>query len=416
MQFGYIIAKNSCQTADMVRIGFLSRVRGFTLRNDCQDFITSSPEWRETPFQFRFYFDAMGTKGCTAHILMIEVDRPNIEFGLQFFQRWFNGMASNSPNNIAYMFWPLYKKTYSDTDRLKIIVDHHHYIGTDSVVAMKGLHPLETVVCLINGVHTTIRRLLLSMPAQGTATGKLFLQVERQLTNEWLLCCFYTQDSEKVTARLSTLEDSLKKVVHPEYISKLFLSEEGLTFNGQVAPLVKGRSRIPRLDVPAPTENYVNLSMQRIYSPAAKRQATEIEYNHTTVMEEEQPTTISVPRIVPTTYASAASVVTPSPTNAGAPIDLVIQEQPTNSALHDLQTTTNHHSATLLDLKQCCANLVQSQQTLSQQLKEMNVGINSRFEIMAASIESLKLSPDRRCQKIHKDFHRQVPEETMPLH
>jgi hypothetical protein len=52
MQFGYNIAKNSCQTADMVRIGFLSRVRGFTLRNDFQDFITSSPEWRETPFQF----------------------------------------------------------------------------------------------------------------------------------------------------------------------------------------------------------------------------------------------------------------------------------------------------------------------------------------------------------------------------
>jgi hypothetical protein len=190
MQFGYNIAKNSCQTADMVRIGFLSRVRGFTLRNDFQDFITSSPEWRETPFQFRFYFDATGTKGRTAHILMIDVDRPNIEIGLQFFQHWFNGTASNSPNNIAYMFWPLYKKTYSDTDRLKIIVDHHHYIGTDSVVAMKGLHPLETVVCLINGVHTTIRRLLLSMPAQGTATGKLFLQVERQLTNEWLLCSF----------------------------------------------------------------------------------------------------------------------------------------------------------------------------------------------------------------------------------
>jgi len=159
---------------------------------------------------------------------MIDVDRPNIEIGLQFFQHWFNGTASNSPNNIAYMFWPLYKKTYSDTDRLKIIVDHHHYIGTDSVVAMKGLHPLETVVRLINGVHTTICRLLLSMPAQGTATGKLFLQVERQLTNEWLLCCFYTQDSEKVTARLSTLEDSLKKVVLPEHISKLFLSEEGI--------------------------------------------------------------------------------------------------------------------------------------------------------------------------------------------
>jgi hypothetical protein len=32
MQYGYNITKNSCQTADMVRIGYLSRIRGLTLR------------------------------------------------------------------------------------------------------------------------------------------------------------------------------------------------------------------------------------------------------------------------------------------------------------------------------------------------------------------------------------------------
>ncbi len=37
LQHGYNIVKNNCQTADMVKIGFLSRIRGFTLRADFQD-------------------------------------------------------------------------------------------------------------------------------------------------------------------------------------------------------------------------------------------------------------------------------------------------------------------------------------------------------------------------------------------
>jgi hypothetical protein len=87
MQFGYHMMKSSCQTADMVRIGFLTRIRSFTLRCDFHSFITASPEWRAQPFHFRLYYDAVGAKGRTAHVLMIDVDRPNIEYGLKFFQK-----------------------------------------------------------------------------------------------------------------------------------------------------------------------------------------------------------------------------------------------------------------------------------------------------------------------------------------
>jgi hypothetical protein len=115
------------------------------------------------------------------------------------------------------MFWPLYRKSYDEADCLRIIVDHHHHLGNDSVVAVKGFHPLETVVKLVNGIHTTIRRLLLSMPAHGTVTGKLFLQIERQLSNDWLLCCFYSLDAEKVSSRLGSLEESLKESDPPRF-------------------------------------------------------------------------------------------------------------------------------------------------------------------------------------------------------
>jgi hypothetical protein len=341
---------------------------------------------------------------------MIDVDCPSIEISLQFFQRWFNRTLPNSPNDTAYMFWPLYRKTYSDEDRLCIIIDHHHHLGTYSVVAIKGLHPLETLVKFVNGVYTTIQRLLLSIPAPGTVTGKLFVQVERQLSNDWLVCCFQTQDAPKVTLRLSTLEDSMKKVIHPDFYQNVFISEVGLSFNGQVAPVIKGRNKLPRLDIPEETETYVNQSMQRLYTPTIKRQAVEIEDPQDCLMD--QPSTISVPRQVP---ASFHNVVIPTPTSTiTQPAAQVTHQEPAqHPVIQELQNTSNQHSATLLDLRQCCVTLVQSQQTLQQQLVDMNLGINQKFELMAASIENLKLPPTRHCQKIHKDFHRTLPEENL---
>jgi hypothetical protein len=95
----------------MVRVGFLSRMRGFTLRADFQDCVTSSQEWKDNPFHFRLYFDAISAKEKFAHVLMIDVDRPRIDTSRKFFQAWFSGLATNSPNDISYIFWPLYKKT-----------------------------------------------------------------------------------------------------------------------------------------------------------------------------------------------------------------------------------------------------------------------------------------------------------------
>ena len=99
----------------------------------------ASAEWKAAPFHFRLYFDAFTAKGTTAHVLMIDVDRPNIELGIRFFQQWYNGNLVNSPNNLPYMFWPLFKKSYTDEERIKIIGDNSHYIGVDSVIGLTGL-------------------------------------------------------------------------------------------------------------------------------------------------------------------------------------------------------------------------------------------------------------------------------------
>jgi hypothetical protein len=146
------------------------------------------------------------------YIMMIDVDRPNIEQGTKFFQDFFDGDHKNSPNGLQYMFLPLYRKTYSEDERLQIIKDNDHHTEGVSVVALCGLNHLDNKIQLQQGSTTTIRNLLLAVPVQRTSTKKLFLQVGRQAGNSWLLCCFYTTDSTEVTLRLGSLNSLLKKV------------------------------------------------------------------------------------------------------------------------------------------------------------------------------------------------------------
>jgi len=406
---GYNVLYNACQTADMVKVGFLSRVRGFTLRSDLQDYIMASAEWKAAPFHFRLYFDAFTAKGKTAHVLMIDIDRPNLELGIKFFQQWYNGTLTNSPNNLSYMFWPLYKKSYAEEERLKIIADNNYFIGNDSVIGVTGLHPIDNLIKLVNGTYTSIRRLLLSVPTPGTITGHLFVQVERQTANDWLLCCFHQQDSSKVNLRLGTLEDSLRKCVHQESIPHLFTSTAGLMFTNQVAPLVKGRNKLPRMEVPAHTADYVAKSMQKLHTPAAKRQATEMGQ---TIDQEAQ--TIQVPRPTPVTYAVATGGTPVTPTAAPSP---TIRSESTD--METLQTKTDEHSATLAELRKCCASLAASQQQLSNNMSAMNsdintkfselvnanLKINDRFLEMSAAIESLRTSSPNRPTKFYKENH-----------
>jgi hypothetical protein len=101
---GYNITLNGRKTLDMVKIGFLTRVRGFTYRDDMKTHIMDRSKWKEAPFHFRLYFESFSTnaKGKMTYVLMIDVDRPN-EKGVKFFQEYFNGDQTNSPNLMSYM-------------------------------------------------------------------------------------------------------------------------------------------------------------------------------------------------------------------------------------------------------------------------------------------------------------------------
>ncbi len=139
-------------------------------------------------------------------------------------------------------------------------------------MALSSLRDLNSLVTLRQEISTSIRHLLLAIPAQGTSTSKLFLQIERQAGNDWLLCCFSTTDSTAVTLRLSSLDSLLKKYVKPEDHHKLFSSEDGsLKFNGQAAPIKKGKSKYIIQEVPEAISSYANKAMQKLHTATAKR-------------------------------------------------------------------------------------------------------------------------------------------------
>jgi hypothetical protein len=137
---GYNVMLNSCQTSDMVRIGFLNCIRNFTYRDDLKMHIMQSDQWKENQFHFRLYFDSFSTnaKGSLTYVLMVDVDRPSIDTGMNFFQTFFDGDQQNSPNKLSYLFFPLFRKNYSDDERKTIIQDNDHYTEGVSIVALPG--------------------------------------------------------------------------------------------------------------------------------------------------------------------------------------------------------------------------------------------------------------------------------------
>ncbi len=382
---GYNVMLNSCQTSDMVRIGFLNRVRTFTYRDDLKSHIMLSDQWNAKPFHFRLYFDSFNTnvKGPISYVLMVDVDRPSIETSLKFFQTYFDGDQQNSSNKINYLFFPLFRKSYSDEERKTIIQDNNHHTDGVSIVALTGLNDLNTIIDLNQRIKTTIRHLLLAIPAPGTRTNKLFLQVERQPTNQWLLCCFNSTDATKVTLRLSSLETLLKRYVKQSEHQKLFTSDDcTLKFNGQAAPVRKGKTQKVIQGASEETVQYAASALKKLHTPAPKRLAVEFEQTQD----------------VATTPRPQAVTPAPIQTTAAPPHNPPME----NQFPATIEATLLNQNNRLISLEECCSMLAESTKNLGIQITTMNDNIHSRMNEMATAINNIHHPSDQRHQKSQK--------------
>jgi hypothetical protein len=394
---GYNITISGCQSSDMVKIGFLSRVRGFTYRDDMQTHIAASTQWKQNPFHFRLYFDMFSTnaKGKNTYVLMIDVDRPNIDRAISFFQNFFDGDKLNSPNRIPYLFFPLYRKTYTEDERLSIICDNDHHTDSVSVVAIQGLNDLNTVVQMTQGIYITIRHLLLAIPCQGTMNDKLFLQVERQANNDWQLCCFHSMDATKITLRLGNIESLIKRYIRPEDHAKLFTDESRpLKFSGQAAPIKKGRPRLPILEVPEETLQYTSKAFKKLYTPIPKRPIPQTTFEAINIPGTPTPTPLQPQTISPNQKQSSNSENTQTVTSHD------ISEKMCN-----VEVDIKNQNTRLARLEDICSQLASSSQNLSTQLITLTHNVNEKLGEMAASINLLNQSPSTRSNKYQKSSH-----------
>jgi hypothetical protein len=256
------------------------------------------------------------------------------------------------------------------------------------VVALSGLKDLNTLVTLQQDVSTSICHLLLAIPAQGTSTGKLFLQIERQAGNEWLLCCFNTTDSMAVTLHLSSLEALLKKYIKIYDYNNLFSSEDcSLKFNGQATPIKKGKSKYTIQEVPEANSAYTIKAMKKLHTSTAKRLGVEFE-NAT----EGKPHSLKF-----------GGLTIPSVTLNQIPANLPPEVQETNAdrKLQSLETNLSLQNANLSKLEECCGPCAQLSKNLENQLIHMHESVSAKFQNITDAITQLSTSDNRRAKVQH---------------
>jgi len=160
---GYYMVKCVCQSSEMIRVGFLSRVRPFIWREDLANMIRSICEWESSPFQFRLYPGSLSCnkKGLMTPILMVEVARGDVSAGIDFFCSSFDGENPLSPCGIPYLFITLYQNQLSDQECQQIIEDTIHHIGQVSLVHLHD--DIDALVTLRQNITTKLQNVLLSL-------------------------------------------------------------------------------------------------------------------------------------------------------------------------------------------------------------------------------------------------------------
>ncbi len=187
---------------------------------------------------------------------------------------------------------------------------------------------------------------------------------------------------------MSALEALLKWYVKEEEYAKLFSSADGnLKFNGQAAPIKKGKNQKLVQEVPEGTQKYTMSALRKLHTPAPKRLAVEIEQATTGKLD-------SIPPVV----TPVARPIAPTPQTP------IAEDQ----RISTVEETLKNQNTRLLNLEQCCNLLATSTKNLENQQVSMNNNIFSKMEDMAKAINNLHSSPKRRQPKASKSSENSI--------
>lgn len=264
---GYNIIYSECQASDMVLIGLISRVSPITWRDDLKREIMSMEEWSNNPFYFRLYPSTLSSnlKGAMTPVLLIDVDRPNIDLGMNFFRTLFDGENKISSCGAAYTFFSLYKNKLTDDDRIKIINDNELHVGHMCYIHMQGIKDIDAIVSLKQNVPVKLRTLILSLHSSESTNGRIFRQIEHQSDPEWLTCAFDTTDAGHVASKLHTIAPALCNYITKADHAKVFPSpDKSLNFVTKSIAIKRGKMQIASKPICSVTQAHTDKMLSKL--------------------------------------------------------------------------------------------------------------------------------------------------------
>jgi hypothetical protein len=276
---GYYMVLCDCQSSDMIPIGFLSRVRPFTRREDLSLTIHDSSEWISNPFHFCLYPGSISCnkKGSMAPVLMVDIEWNAIPHGLDYFCKVFEGENPLSPCDIPYLFLTLYQNQFGDEERLQIIQDINHHIGQVSLLYIHGLQDIDNLVTLKQNIVIKLRKLLLGLRAVNT-TNRLFVQIERTADVGSYAFAYYTVDYDSVTSNMHHLSALIRQCIIENDHFKVFMKDDfSLSFSTKGIPIKKGNFQVSSKPVPVIIQEHTSLAFSKMVATSLKRPSSKIQ-------------------------------------------------------------------------------------------------------------------------------------------
>jgi len=198
-------------------------------------------------------------KSSFAPILMVEVDRDNIQTGLDFFCSNFDGDNPLSPSNIPYLFVTLYQNQLTDSERFHIIQDIKHHIGKTKLVHICGLQDIDVLVSLKQNIAIRLRKLLLSIKAQNTNT-RLFTQIEKDANPDALLCAYDAVDHDIIVTNLPHLSLYIRQcLIETDYTRVFTNADFSITIGTKSFPVKKGSYQVSSRPIPITIQEHTNV-------------------------------------------------------------------------------------------------------------------------------------------------------------
>ena len=279
----YSISLSECQTAELVTVGVLIH-SSFTInRNELnaslKSIINSKPE--DERFDISIRKDHWYCSAGKIDMLFVAVDRPNINTGINFMSRMYDGVNQAVPQGNKMWFFPTYQIDITEEIREKIGQEQRTWRGNEMACFVQGFHDVSRVVKLADGSSQTIRNILFRFPSgiRGHPRRTLFHGVDKDPVHDgWIILRYHRDDASLFRQRSSNLAFEINKLLEEGEDTRVFINPDvGLSFGGEItnnkaysAKFFRGRKRNP---VPVDSEivQHFNTMIGKLQNISVKR-------------------------------------------------------------------------------------------------------------------------------------------------